>query len=332
MKVLVVTIYNSLNYGAYLQGYGLYRVFKDMGHDVKMYTADPHDIKFYIHALHLRSPQEVLYNMGLLKSFYNSWNEMDRITNLEEEYDLAVIGSDELWNVHNVNFEHSDIYIGRGIKAKKICTYAISGNDTSAKEFADIYGKNALQLLDRIAVRDKFTYELVNSFAKTKPIMVVDPTLLYNFELTEEKIEEKYIVVYGYYFEEKEKQMILEYAHRQNIKLVSAGFVHKWCDKIFTGKPIKFLGLINKAEGVISATFHGTILSMKYNKKLAVFNHSSQKIIDALSRFSMMGCSVSDDNSIDSCFEYSSNYSTFNRKLEAAVFESKEYLNEVLNI
>ena len=332
MKILVVTIYNSLNYGAYLQGYGLYRTFKDMGHDVKMYVADPHDMKFYIHALHLRNPKEILYNVGLLKSFYSSWNEMDRVANLEEEYDLAVIGSDELWNVHNVNFKHTDIYIGKGIKAKKVCTYAVSGNNTSAREFADVYGENALQLLDRIAVRDEFTYELANSLNKAEPTMVVDPTLLYNFELTEAKEKEKYIVVYGYYFEEKEIEIILEYAHKNNIKLISAGFVHKWCDMIFTGKPIDFLGLIIRAEGVISATFHGTILSMKYNKKLAVFHHGSQKIMDALSRFSMMGCTVSDDNNIDRCFEYSTNYSDFNQKLEVAVSESKKYINEILNI
>lgn len=332
MKILVVTIYNSLNYGAYLQGYSLYRIFKDMGHDVKMYVADPHDIKFYIHALHLRNPKEILYNIGLLKSFYSSWNEMDRVTNLEEEYDLAVIGSDELWNVHNVNFEHTDIYIGKGIKAKKVCTYAVSGNNTSAKEFADVYGESALQLLDRIAVRDEFTYELADSLSKVKPLMVVDPTLLYDFELPEEKAKGKYIVVYGYYFEEGEKQIILEYAHRNNLKLISAGFVHKWCDMIFTGKPIDFLALIVGAEGVISATFHGTILSMKYNKKLAVFHHGSQKIMDALSRFLMIKCAVSEDNNIASCFEYSTNYSDFNQKLEVSVSESKKYINEVLNV
>lgn len=330
MKILIVTIYNSLNYGAYLQGYGLYRTFKDMGHDVHMYVADPHNFKFYMHSLHLRKPQEVVYNVKLLKSFYCSWMAMKQTKNLSDMYDLAVIGSDELWNVHNVNFKHTEIYIGKGIRAKKICTYAVSGNNTTAEEFSTIYGANSLRYIDRIAVRDDYTYTLVHSLTGSKPEMVIDPTLLYTFKLPQKVLKERYIVVYGYYFEDDECHTILSYAQNLNMKLISAGFVHKWCDEIFTGTPLEFLALIHNAEGVISATFHGTILSMKYNKKLAVFHHGSQKIIDVLSRFSMLECAVSKERSIEDCFKFSTEYSDFNERLENAIVISKQYLEELL--
>lgn len=330
MRILIVTIFNSLNYGAYLQGYGLYQVFNDMGHDVKMYVADPHDFKFYVHALHLRKPKDVIYNARLLHSFYHSWSKMNRTCTLDQEYDVAIIGSDELWNVHNVNFEHSEIYIGKRIQAKKICTYAVSGNNTTASEFVSVYGENPLRYIDRIAVRDSCTRDLTKSITGIEPTIVVDPTLLYDFKIIRNTPTEKYLVVYGYYFEEEERTAILSYAHESGVKLVSAGFVHRWCDKIFTGPPLKFLSLINNAEGIISATFHGTILSMKYNKNLAVFHHGSQKIIDVLSRYSMLGCVITKKNNIADCFRSSSDYTCFNNRLKDEVNISKRYIEDLL--
>lgn len=34
MKICIVTIYNSMNYGAFLQAYVLYNVLKKLGHEV----------------------------------------------------------------------------------------------------------------------------------------------------------------------------------------------------------------------------------------------------------------------------------------------------------
>ena len=42
-------------------------------------------------------------NDGGISSYINMVKNIPHLSP-EEEYDLAVIGSDELWNVHNVNF------------------------------------------------------------------------------------------------------------------------------------------------------------------------------------------------------------------------------------
>lgn len=330
MRVLIVTIFNSLNYGAFLQGYGLYQVLQQLGHDVKMYVADPHNARYYIHSLHLREPQNIIYNMKLLNSFYKSWSLLEQTRSLDQEYDIAIIGSDELWNVHNVNFEHTDIYLGNKINAKKICTYAISGNNTTSEQFKLMYGNEPFKYIDEISVRDACTSKFVTEILGTKPSMVVDPTLLYNFQIQDVRRDARYLVVYGYYFEEGEREKILAYAKKYDLVLISAGFVHRWCDEIFVGTPLEFLGLICHAQGVISATFHGTILSMKYNKKLAVFHHGSEKIIDALSRFGMKECCVSDENNISKCFRYSEDYSAFNSTLKDAAEISMQFIESIL--
>lgn len=330
MRILVVTIFNSLNYGAFLQGFGLYQFLQDKGHNVQMYIADSHDLKFYFHALHLRDTSNFFYNLRLLKSFYKSWTMMEQVNNLNQEYDLAIIGSDELWNVQNVNFQHTDIYIGKNIKAKKICTYAISGNNTTQPLFCKIYGKEPFKYIDTIAVRDYYTKVLVTDITDSSPVIVVDPTLLYNFKIKPTVKFTNYLVVYGYYFDKDEQEKILTFAKKKKFKLISAGFVHRWCDEIFTGTPLEFLSLIKNSNGVISATFHGTILSMKYNKQLAVFHHGSPKIVDALSRYQMEYCAITEKNTIEDCFQYSSDYNNFNKILKEAIDISIEYINKVL--
>ena len=62
-----------------------------------------------------------------------------------------------------------------------------------------------------------------------------------------------------------------------------------WCDKQILCTPFELLVYFKNADYVITDTFHGTVFSIKYNKKFVtiVRDSNKQKLTDLLERFNL---------------------------------------------
>ena len=289
MRVCIITIFDEMNYGAYLQAFALGKKVEEYGHQVFFYQRKKWSVLDSIHALHLRNPKHVFFYNELLRNFKSNWKLLKTTNNLDESFDLAIIGSDELWNVKNYNFEHERYYIGEGISARKRITYAVSSNNCTEKEFIEQYSNvNDFEYLNAISVRDKNTQDIVQLVSNRKPVIVLDPTFLIQFNSSSNTIIEKYILIYGYYFTDEEVIKIKKYVSKNfNAKLISVGFYHPWCDKNIACSPLEFIDYIKNAQFVITSTFHGTVLSINLRKNFITFARNNLKILDVLLKFAL---------------------------------------------
>lgn len=288
MRVCIITVFHEMNYGAYLQAYALGKRLEHDGHDVWYYEKRPWNIMDYVHALHLREIRNIGFNARLLMKYMKAWKQLKRISNLDG-FDAVVIGSDELWNVRNVNFRHEGYYIGEDMTSKKCLTYAVSCNTCSAEEFLKQYPElNNFAGLDDISVRDAKTYDLVTSLSNRVPVNVLDPTFLVDYDVPKPKETGKYILIYGYYFTDEEIAQIKEYTRRyDDVTVISVGFPHSWCDKCVPCGPFEFMGYIKYAQEVITSTFHGTVFSIIFRKNFLSFARNNAKTLDVLHKFGL---------------------------------------------
>lgn len=330
MDVLVITVYNSFNFGAFLQAYAMETYLESRGHKVDFLCMDPHDIHFHKKYYKTKNPLRFLKRMQTEKCFNKDLKNIHSVNSLTKEYDLAIIGSDELWNVKNDGFIHVNEYLGFDLPAKKIITYAVSCNKSTVNDFTKMYPfPNLFSKLDRIAVRDSMTEKLVNDINSSFVVeKVLDPTFLVDFKKKRKKINETYILVYGYRFLETEKNAIIKYAKEKNLPLYSIGFEHDWCDKYLNCGPLRFLDYMYSAQTVITATFHGSVFSIIFNKNFASFGRDNSKILDLLSIFGLDDRNASNENVLK-ILSHDIDFQHLNTKVDEMKNQSLKYLMSV---
>lgn len=324
-KIAIATIYNELNYGAYLQAYALAKKLEQKGHKVTFINIQKHRFIDYFHMIKFREPKFVLKRIMLLCNYIKCWKLLKKESSLLDNLDVLIIGSDELWNVNNRNFLHSPVYIGKNIKAKNIITYAVSCNGCSSEDFLGTYGQNPFDTINYIGVRDLATKDLVSKLSSKIPVITPDPTFLIDWE--KNKIsdinKEKYLLIYGFWFSEKERKMIRDLAEKNQWCLFSAGFQHDWVDKNLVGGPLEFPDYIEKAQFVVSATFHGTVFSIIKHKQFAVFSHGSNKIQNIINDFGLNA--IMNNNNLDYAISYKFDYDEINKKINTLRKDADDY-------
>lgn len=208
------------------------------------------------------------------KSFY-SYSELYRNPPI---YDVYCVGSDQVWNPRcytNLN----PYFVSFAPKGKKKISYASSFGVNVLPESAKAQYCKLLQGLDSISVREDAGVEIVKNVSGRNAIKVVDPTLLLNKDewKTVAKYDkvprEKYILLYVLKDSEYIKQTALTLRNKTGFKIVrickGAFKQDKQSDKIIDiidAAPDDFLGLIEKAEIVLTNSFHGTVFSILFER------------------------------------------------------------------
>ena len=332
MKTAIVTLWDSMNYGAFFQAFSLYSFFERNGfnpcflEDNK--TSVPISIKTFFH---IKMLKQSIYRYSLYKKYKKCWNSY-RVFSSSMAFDICVFGSDEIWNVNNKSFIHSPLYIGKGIEFDTGLAYAPSANGASIKEFEKCYGIDSLKEIHYISVRDKITQKLVEDITSFNPKIVLDPTFLYGdfSKIAVLNNYKNYILIYGYSFSEEQKQFIKKFAREHGLKLISVGPYHNWCDCCYPASPFEFLGMVHNAKYVITSTFHGTVFSILFRKQFLVFPSNNLKIIEILSLFGLSSRGTIDPNQIESvlltCIDYESVIDIVDKKRT----ESLDFLKKAL--
>lgn len=292
MKIAILTLWDSNNYGAFLQAYSLYHLIEIYGHDVSFYslTKEQRRPLPYITKYITRIP----YYYRLLKGYKQSKKKF-RLCDINEKVDLAIIGADELWNVNNNSFRHYKEYLGYNLNAKKIITYAVSCNGVEKDDFINVYPNDRLLKINTISVRDDSTQDLVRDLER-ESIKVLDPTFLLNdYGDIEKKVEYRdYILVYGYCFSEEEIEKIKNLSRKTGLEIISVGMYLPWTDRKVPASPEEFLGMVRNATYLVTSTFHGTVFSIIYQKDFVSVCRENKKIKDLLSDFQMEYRDVTD--------------------------------------
>lgn len=301
MKVCIVTVYNSSNYGSFLQANALQTVLKEKGHDVyflKNGARDPNKDVLRILAKKALKFETNGYGYQFKKmKIFSQISKAFKECTFDEanEMDLVVLGSDEIWNAKRERIRKFHSFFGGDIKeeVRKIA-YAPSINDASKEDFEN--HEEILTLLrnvDEVTVRDLRSKKVLEEFLDKDISVVTDPTMLLEREFyLKDAIKPKltdYIVVYsyGHMLTKESITQLKAYAKENNKKIVSVLEYFPWADLNLSLLPNELLGYFSNADFIFTDTFHGTVFSIILNKQFVHPSKNSPKIAQLLENFSI---------------------------------------------
>jgi polysaccharide pyruvyl transferase WcaK-like protein len=249
----------------------------------------------------------------------------------------VVIGSDEVFNFNqHTSYGFTPQLYGDVKRADKVISYAGSFGTTTL-QVIDKYGVReqiaaALSKMAAISVRDTNSLLVVKDLLGKEPFMNIDPVLMFDYHKYAVEPEEKdYIVVYSYPNRIKGKdeiEAIQSFAKAKGKKLISICFYFPWCDETVIPHPFEVLGYMKNADYIFTDTFHGCVMSIKFNKKFAAIVRESnlQKMSSLLDQFGLGERACHDITQIGAVVERDIDYNPVNDLLKKEQIESIEYL------
>lgn len=320
MKIAILSMQRVINYGSFLQAYSLKRILESWGHSVQFLDImdktgsidyiqqyNVPELQFQVKKMvrRLLRPSYYYASFERLHLFYR---ELFPTLGIEqpmrpdqEKYDLLIIGSDEIFNCCQTDspFENSAYLFGKGVNATRKISYAASFGNTTIDKLrnADLSDAVSAQLsqLNAICVRDQNSYEIVNELTGKESVICVDPVFLSDYQ---ERIPKKvrhtnYLLVYGYDGRIAEPEIISSvqlFARERKLTIIGIGMAQKWCDLNIVVDPFELLAYFRDAEYIVTDTFHGTVFSIKFQKRFAavIRDSNQQKLGYLLESFNLL--------------------------------------------
>ena len=350
MNICIVTVYDSINCGSYLQAYALGTYLRNIGNNVFYYrrvkTKDStssisFQIKRTISKFVKNSVGAAFRYVCSIREFRKcliNFEIVDEQTDLFKLTDCIVLGSDTIWNIQSEYFlKNMSIFWGEKFTDKKVISYAASIANTTESEIRhQSLAVSALKKISSISVRDDYTFDVIKRISNRDIFLTCDPTLL----LTPDDYKgllvarHKYEYIYVYSFETLSKeiaQKLTAFAKENNLHILNGGSTNKpsYCSDASVVSPFRFLTDIYYARFVVTDTFHGTVFSLLFNKQFAVINREKTKVNEFLKQYDLENRIVNEDN-LDQCMRCKLNFEYVNMKIAENRLYSQKFLNNNL--
>ena len=297
MKIGILTFHYVHNFGAVLQAYGLLQYINSLGYEshvidyrnqrMNQFWNSPKLLKFsskenlisnLIHLLGNLS-RMILYPIKLKrKKIFNSFAKRRlNLSNIDEEFDICVYGSDQIWGLDHIGDDMT--FLGSDkIRAKKRIAYAASAGETEQEVIDSPFIREYLKKYSAISVRENTFFEKFKK-AGFNCSLVLDPSLL-----CEESIFSKiavrpkinnYVFCYRALESLKLPKVASKVAEQLNCKTIEVRCTtdkRTFKEMLMPGRykqfatPEEFLGYINNAECIITTSFHGVAFSIVFRK------------------------------------------------------------------
>ena len=304
LKIGVLTFHRCINYGSYWQTRCLVEGLQARGHDVVVLDHQSRRVNLveWKCALQPVLPSAVpksdhaLYRQKIEKFFPIFDNlPLSAPFSLEdpsemEEFDLVVVGSDEVWNLTHPWYGYCSLFYGDGINAPRLISYAASFGNYDASWGIDPNWAAKLHNFESISVRDENSKTIIKNALGFEPQMVLDPCLQFPIRLEERKeVDDKgsYIAVYGHNFSDFFANQVRRYADKRNLPLISIGYRNDWADEQWlTADPFDFAYFMAKAEAVATNFFHGCVFALRNSRPFVceTTSYRSHKVSGLMSK------------------------------------------------
>lgn len=297
MNIAVVTVYDGLNFGSFLQAFAMKHYLEERGHQVvfvqrlteeenlALYTTNrPEEDcgkikkvwrKFRKYVIHRKKiERENQFYTRQFPKYQEAWQCFNRYTPERlDNIDCIICGSDEIWNLNNVNLD-IPFYTcaGYGENAAKLAVAVSAGNSTREQFRMEPEAEEAIRDFTEIIVRDRQSKEIVEDIIDREVEVVCDPTLLVDREIFRSsgsgiRIDGPYMLVYTYGLTGNQSRILSEFARKNNYRVVSACMDLDISDQTVYAAPMDFAELIEGAECCFTTTFHGTIFSLLFARR-----------------------------------------------------------------
>ena len=353
MKIGILTFHYAYNYGALMQAWAMKEFLKTKGFDVEFVNHKNKAIEKYYSIYdwkYIKSKSVIrllikisLYPFILIARFlryrkFEAFIKQEFPINLKRDnidcYDILIVGSDQVWN-YELTDGFDAYYWGNINPNNKIyIAYAVSMNMNNFKQ-KDEVGR-FLNNFSAISVREKSLQNQLSILTNKKIELVSDPTLLITFSMWNKIIRRKSIkdkeYVLAYPLRDSKEVIVIaqQLASRNKVHLsiisggVNSNVLQK--QKIFAS-PYEFITLIANSNKVVTSSFHGTILSIIFNKDFYSIRAKDKNNVRIESLLEILGLSDRLINSYEEALSLPTiNYAEVNKKLEKLRNHSTQYL------
>lgn len=296
MKIGIITFHRAANFGAVLQAYALQKYLVDQKNEVDI-------IDYRCKAIEsVHSPCYFLYVKGIknkMKQFlrlprrlkkrklFDDFLRRKLILSIkvnkeniegifQNKYDVIIAGSDQIWNPVLTNYDTAYLLDFVPDSIVRVSYAPSFGMNRLDRKCIEIY-KKQMERFHKLSVREKTGIAIIKEMCVKKVSEVADPVLLLQREewetFMEEPVYRNYILLY--LLRDNERLICLgkKMAEQQNKKLIfiSDSLLKKRKIKyIAFPTPEKWVGLFHNADYVVTDSFHGTLFSVMFNKKMTI--------------------------------------------------------------
>lgn len=291
-KIGIVTFHCSNNYGAVLQSYGLQEYIKKMGHEVYIINYTPEyklklyaksSIRYWLSRNPYKCIKRLITEIRIRKIRIDRWNAFEcfrkKYLNLYpynensdyKDFDVILLGSDQIWNTDLSGGFFDGIYWGEGIKCKVISYAASSRKQNYSEEEKNII-KSYLHELTAVSVREETFKDYLQSFCCQDISVVLDPSLLAGCEIykriSKKPKQNNYLLVYEISRNMTTQEIAREISRENNLQIVELLNSPISPDSTLdqTASPEEFIGYIANASFVITTSFHGLAFSFMFQR------------------------------------------------------------------
>ena len=355
INIGIMTMHRIVNYGSFLQAYGLKRIIEN---NINSHV----ELVDYKYEGSLEKDQKksfwnrikdnrTVINYVRKKRFLQKVNrqyEFDLRTmgvngqNYGKDIESLVIGSDEVFNcMQGYPVGYSRNLFGYGYENCKVLSYAGSFGHTTLENLTEenifFEIKKMMKKFEAVSVRDNNSKFIVEKMGIKNIYKHLDPVLVYDFRQEHKSCNinvENYIIIYVYTgrLSHLEEKYIKKFASRHNKKIVSVCYYSAIADYNIVCNPINVFDYFEKADYIITDTFHGTIFSIKTKAKFCTIirNSNRNKIMDMLSTLGQTERIVNDLEDIETLFGIEISYNMTNQIIERETQKSIRFLKEYL--
>lgn len=346
-KVAISTFVDWTSYGSMLQAVGLQYILKKIGILPKIIVykniMNKSPIKkprmlnvpgyiVYRYKMHHKNEFVLCKKRGLAFidkhleiEMYESYEDLKRKPPIVDVY---ISGSDQVWNPLVCREDFFLNYVPNG---KKRISYAASMGVLQIPKDKNSNFQRLIRNFDAISVREQDMSNVIQKYTDVKLTRNIDPTFLIpcavwkGFENIYD-IRKPFILVYAIYWDKKYNRDLISLHKKTGLDIVCIqnSYRNIYANRrLFDVGPAEFIWLIDKAEAVITSSFHGCAFSLIFNKMFTpIINPDApSRIENLLNEFEIH--STPDIVDVTS-FEY--DYEAINKHIDAERDRSVSYL------
>lgn len=369
-KIGIITLPLKTNYGGILQAYALQKIIKRLKGDKVVFLNRRHETQFkdklkefvinifYPTFNKTKKSYEVNFSEFIKGEIFPISPRLESHDQTEDyilnnNIKLIIAGSDQVFRIDYSESIYKDLFLNFRVPNLKRFSYAASfGHENWKYPDKTVEIKNYLNKFEEVSVREQSGKDICENNFSIKATVHLDPTLLLEksdyLELINKYsskqiiLKDKYILAYilDPSFEIESQLKII--ASKLNCKIIwlnQPELTHRnyksLKNKSKTSVPF-WLDAFNDADYVFTDSYHGTLFSIKFNKKFIVLGNRSRGIsrfITILTEFNLMEQMIYNINELSvETLTKDINYADIEDKLEVLKMKSLDYLNKNLNI
>lgn len=359
MRVGILTFHRAHNYGAVLQCYALQKTLHAMGADAVVIDYQPEEFHRYDrissidwcfvfrNLIHLPSTFRYLKNIrkqiqserqriNHFHRFVERWLDVTEpclAHTIPSDFDVYVIGSDQVWGMNCFGNQVDLIYFGEfpHTASSRLIGYAIS----STKESLDFHIVNTLPSCEGRFKALSFREKSIQSQLKEKTgwdaEVCIDPTLLSSKEIWEPMLDSSwtkrrymalFLIRHTSFFGIDLTEQAHQFAEKNGWELIDLS------DKSLSVE--SFLSAISFAQYVVTDSFHGTAMSVIFERNFSSYCYGESlddRILQLLTAIGLADRAIQPSDIIS---DELIDYARVNKSLDGFRTQSLQYLQNNL--